>query len=348
MFYLHVGPIFPTVGNSDVLPVYGAYFPNSWEIWCFTWIWSLFSQQLGNLMFYLHMEPIFPTVGKSDALPAYGAYFPNSWEIWCFTWIWSLFPNSWEIWCFTCMWSLFSQQLRNLMLYLNMGPIFPTVGKSDVLPAYGAYFPNSWEIWCFTWIWSLFSQQLGNLMFYLHMEPIFQCLVLCFRYAWVSGQTWHPCADQSLLFICVHLNITQLSCDLSFVHLLEWKRQSHLRVQWFSWKVINNRAVLGFDSSWFGNVLACFRTRFEFQNQGCCASLSSFDPKPFRWKSGWTKSCMTCREKHPRSSNDPPRSSKDLPGPSIARSCLPEALSGVASPRWLMHRQTLQMSKMLV
>ena len=49
----------------------------------------------------------------------------------------------WEIWCFTCIWSLFSQQLGTLMLYLNMEPIFPTVGKSDVLPACGAYFPNS-------------------------------------------------------------------------------------------------------------------------------------------------------------------------------------------------------------
>ena len=29
------------------------------------------------------------------------------------------------------------------MFYLNMEPIFPTVGKSDVLPAYGAYFPMS-------------------------------------------------------------------------------------------------------------------------------------------------------------------------------------------------------------
>jgi len=27
-----------------------------------------------------------------------------------------------------------------------MEPIFPTVGKSDALPEYGAYFPNSWEI----------------------------------------------------------------------------------------------------------------------------------------------------------------------------------------------------------
>ena len=44
------------------------------------------------------------------------------------------------------MWSLFSQQLGTLMLYLNMEPVFPTVGKSDALPEYGAYFPNSWEI----------------------------------------------------------------------------------------------------------------------------------------------------------------------------------------------------------
>ena len=39
-----------------------------------------------------------------------------------------------------------SQQLGNLMFYLHMEPIFPTVEKSDVLPEYGAYFPNSWEI----------------------------------------------------------------------------------------------------------------------------------------------------------------------------------------------------------
>jgi len=32
MFYLHMEPIFPTVEKSDVLPEYGAYFPNSWEI----------------------------------------------------------------------------------------------------------------------------------------------------------------------------------------------------------------------------------------------------------------------------------------------------------------------------
>ena len=280
MFYLHMEPIFPTVEKSDVLPEYdyGAYFPNSWEIWCFTCIWSLFSQQLGNLMlylnmepisqqlgnlmFYLHMEPIFPTVEKSDVLPEYGAYFPNSWEIWCFylhmepifptvgksdvlpeydygayfpnSWgiwcftciwsllsqplrnlmlylIWSLFPNSWEIWCFTCIWSLFSQQLGNLMFYLHMEPIFPTVEKSDVLPEYGAYFPNSWEIWCFTCIWSLFSNVWCCTFDTPECQAKHDILVptsLCSSFA--SIWTSHSFLVISLLSICSNENVSPI------------------------------------------------------------------------------------------------------------------------------------------
>ena len=107
----------------------------------------------------------------------------------------------------------------------------------------------------------------------------------------------------------------------------------------FHQKVINSHAVSGFDSSWFRNVLKCFRTSWTFRTKDAALLSAISSPNPFAesldGRRAASPAVKSIPDPHPRSS---PRSFH------CPYTCLPEALSGVASPQGslIMHRQTLQ------
>ena len=115
-----------------------------------------------------------------------------------------------------------------------------------------------------------------------------------------------------------NMEFTQPYATQRFSYATDWY---DIDASWMS------REVLAIAHMLLNKQLLCPSSTLAF-HWGCHAALSKLEPKPFRWNSGWTKSCMTSNANASKRRNQPYCSLQYG-----SRYCLSESFSRVALPQ---------------